>query len=153
MKTYAWMQISLGIILAVSLVALTGYASLLFPATSVAVNTLAFVFTTTTEPTPTVGLSTVHLPDGSLLVIQAGSEVLLERIVTEDGSVAEDGIRLKEGEVLVKSTLSSGKWFTVLSPEGYLARVSGSIMIVAYDPVSNEFNPEVHPGHLPTGAG
>ena len=48
-------------------------------------------------------------------------------------------LKLHYGEVLVNSNLPAGKWFTVYSPDGYIARVTGSIMVVGYDAATGRF--------------
>jgi hypothetical protein len=76
-------------------------------------------------------ISDIFLPSGSKIVIRS-----LTQISLPDQPVV---ITLQYGEILVKSRLPDGSWFTVVNPNGYMARVTGSIMVVTYDPVTYLF--------------
>ncbi|RJP53340.1 MAG: hypothetical protein C4586_01565 [Anaerolineaceae bacterium] len=85
------------------------------------------------------GSSYVRLPDGSEIFIQPNTEIELYQVAGLTNEASEHVVLLHYGEVLVNSQLPAGKWFTVISPDGYIARVTGSIMVVGYDEATGEF--------------
>ena len=101
--------------------------------------TLAAPQNTPIISTAAMVISDVYLPDGSKVVVKQISEIAFSRLAGFNPAVIDDVISLRSGEVLVKSRLSQGVWFTVYSPHGYIARVTGSIMVVSFDPVTNDF--------------
>lgn len=86
---------------------------------------------------PTAGIqetsliSSIYLPDASKIVIKIESEITVPNLPST--------VNLLTGEILVKSRLPDGNWFTVVSPHGYLAKVTGSIMVVTYDSLNGIF--------------
>ncbi len=85
----------------------------------------------TTQNTIVPSISDIFLPSGSKIVIKSLSQISIPD--------QPDLISLQNGEILVKSRLPEGSWFTVANPIGYIARVTGSIMVVTYDPLTFTF--------------
>lgn len=85
----------------------------------------------TPQITTVPSISDIFLPSGSKIVIRSLTQISLPNQL--------DLVTLQNGEILVKSRLPDGSWFTVVNPNGYLARVTGSIMVVTYDPVTYIF--------------
>jgi hypothetical protein len=83
--------------------------------------------------------STVLLPDGSEISLDPDAYI---EIINVDGlSSGEPGheIKLHRGQIVVTSKLPEGTWFTVFSKSNYIARVTGSIIVLLYDPITGQF--------------
>ncbi len=99
--------------------------------------------TLTISPTQGQGdfplISVLNLPDGSNIISRDGSEIRIVKLAQPDGA-AENQAAIGKGEALLVSQLPPGTWFTVLTPKGFIARVTstldapGGIMLVHYDP-------------------
>lgn len=85
------------------------------------------------------GSSYVRLPDGSEIFIEPNTEIELNQVSGLTNGASEHVVQLRYGEILVISQLPAGKWFTVISPDGYIARVTGSIIVVGYDEATGQF--------------
>ena len=81
----------------------------------------------------------IRLPDGSEIILGLNSEIELNKISGLSRGEIEHEILLLRGTILVISQLPEGKWFTVVNPEGYIARVTGSVMEVGYDAETGQF--------------
>ena len=113
--------------------------------------TLAAPQNTGGTPNNTSMISSVYLPDGSEVFIRLSSEIAFNSVSGINPDLDQDVISLHSGEVLVKSRLPQGIWFTVLSPHGYIARVTGSIMLVTFDPTTDSFTVICILGHCQIG--
>lgn len=80
----------------------------------------------------------IRLPDGSEIILGPNSEIELNRIYGLTGGI-EHEILLLRGTILVISQLPEGKWFSVVNPDGHIARVTGSVMEVGYNAETGEF--------------
>jgi len=85
------------------------------------------------------GQTYIRLPDGSELILGLDTEIEFIKIFGLSPGVAQHEILLKSGVILVNSQLPEGAWFTVFNPDGHVARVTGSIMVVGYDADTGEF--------------
>ena len=88
--------------------------------------------------------SVVNLPDASQIVINGSSEISLSSLAGL-GFTGTDNALIKDGEILVVSTLPSGSWFTVTNTRGATGQVTvdphtpGAIMLVTYDSPTGQF--------------
>jgi hypothetical protein len=83
--------------------------------------------------------SIIRLPDGSEISLEPDS--YLEIIKVSDVSSGDSGheVLLHRGTIEVNSQLPEGSWFTVFDRNYYFARVTGSVMVIYYDPVTGKF--------------
>jgi len=85
------------------------------------------------------GKRIIRLPDGSEIILDPDAEIALTKIFGHTAGASYHEIILLSGKILVKSYLPEGEWFRILSPDGFIAQVTGSIIIVDYDPVNRKF--------------
>jgi hypothetical protein len=83
--------------------------------------------------------SVIMIPDGSRVIIGEHSEIGIIRIAGHTVGATGHNLLLNFGEILVKSVLPEGDWFTVQNPQDFIARVTGSIIVVSYDPGTGKF--------------
>jgi hypothetical protein len=83
--------------------------------------------------------SIIRLPDGSEISLEP--DTYLEIIKVSDLSSGDSGheVLLHRGKIEINSQLPEGTWFTVYNRSYYYARVTGSIMVIFYDPASGKF--------------
>jgi hypothetical protein len=145
-------QISIFYLLAISsaVLLLAGCSSTPTPATQEEPSALSKTIETSPPPID-LAPSIVRLPDGSEIIMEADAYIEILRV---DGlSSGESGheIMLHRGQISVESLLPQGEWFTVVNRDYYYARVTGSIFIVFYDPVSDQFMIECVSGDCEMG--
>ncbi len=85
------------------------------------------------------GNNIVRLPDGSEIILGLDSEIELTKIFGHTQGATDHEIILLKGTILVVSNLPEGKWFRVLNPNGHIAQVTGSVMVVGYNPETGIF--------------
>jgi hypothetical protein len=81
----------------------------------------------------------IRLPDGSEIILGQNTEIEMSKIFGLTTEVPEHEIVIHNGSILVDSLLDKGEWFTILNPEGNIARVTGSVMVVTYDAKTGKF--------------
>jgi len=81
----------------------------------------------------------IRLPDGSEIILDSDAEIALTKIFGHTAGASYHEIILLRGKILVDSKLPEGEWFRVLNPDGFIAQVTGSKLIVDYDPVNRKF--------------
>jgi len=81
----------------------------------------------------------IRLPDGSEIVLDPDAEVVLTKIFGHTAGASYHEIILLKGRIFVESKLPEGEWFRVLNPDGFIAQVTGSKIVVDYDPVNRKF--------------
>ena len=88
---------------------------------------------TTYGPLCKVSLSYIRFPDGSELYLAPETEI--EILSIEDLSTGISGyeILLSRGQLVILSQPPQEVQFTVISPEGYIAQLTGSIMFVGIE--------------------
>lgn len=90
-------------------------------------------------------LSSVNLPDGSLIVLNGKSAISINALDGLGATPPHDTALIKGGELLAVSTLPSGTWFTVNNTRAAIAHVMpdgktpGAIMLVTFDATSGIF--------------
>jgi hypothetical protein len=98
-----------------------------------------------TQTLPAAALSVLDLPDGSQFVLNSFTEMKVMLMTGPLSGALGDEAQIMDGETLVVSSLSAGKWFIVLNPNGAIAHVTadsqkpGAIMLVTYDVTSGKF--------------
>jgi hypothetical protein len=83
--------------------------------------------------------SIVRLPDGSEISLEADSYL---EIVKVSGLSSDDSgheVLLHRGKIEIDSQLPEGTWFTVYNRNYHFARVTGSVMVLFYDPETGNF--------------
>lgn len=85
------------------------------------------------------GQNYIRLPDGSEIILGLNSEIELNKVFGLTRGASEHEVLLLRGTILVISRLPEGRWFTVINPDGYIARVTGSVMVVGYDAETGQF--------------
>ena len=83
--------------------------------------------------------SYMSLPDGSKIYIASDAEFEITKIAGLTAGASGHEVLLHSGEILIVSELPAEETFTVISPEGYIAQVAGSIMVVSYDLETGQF--------------
>jgi|GEM_PF-4980834 hypothetical protein len=79
-----------------------------------------------------------YLPDGTEIFFSEDTVINMIKVAgLTNGAVDHDAL-LQHGPVFIRSFLPDGKWFTILSSNGLIARLDGSAM-VAYDANTNVF--------------
>jgi hypothetical protein len=93
----------------------------------------------TSDATTEILPSIVRFPDSS--IISLAPDAYIEIASIEELTSEEPGheIMLHRGKIEVNSQLPEGIWFTVFNRNYYLARVTGSIMILYFDSVTGQF--------------
>jgi hypothetical protein len=90
-------------------------------------------------------LSSVNLPDGSLIVLNGKSAISINALDGLGATPPHDTALIKGGELLAVSSLPSGTWFTVNNTRSAIAHVMpdgktpGAIMLVTFDATSGIF--------------
>ena len=82
---------------------------------------------------PEIILSSYRLPDGSELYNHPGTEIEITKLSGFTADSTGHEITLKQGQVHIISRLPVGEWFTVVSSNGHIARVKGSIILVDFN--------------------
>lgn len=106
----------------------------------------------TRAPSIDVEQSTIRLPDGSVISLAADSHI--EIIEIDEVASGESGheILLHSGKISIESKLPAGTWFTIFTRNYFLARVSGSIMMLVVDPMTGRFMIECIEGFCELGS-
>ena len=101
-------------------------------------------------------LTVVHLPDGSEIVANGGSEFSFVQ-PTGGGTAFDNRVLVNGGEILIISLLPAGYWFTGTNPLGFIAHVTaapttpGAIMRLNYDLATGKFIVDCIQGICETG--
>ncbi len=99
--------------------------------------------TDTPTPSPTADIisenSVITLPDGSLVILKSGAEVMISSLPNLPVDSTEVNLLIKKGEILVVPATTSPDWLRVVSTKGYVARVKGCAMIVTFNEVKDSF--------------
>jgi len=75
----------------------------------------------------------VQLPEPAEIFLRSDSKIVVIKVSDATVGQSADTVELSRGEIVVKSVLPPEKWVEVLSPNGFIARLAGSTMIVAYE--------------------
>jgi hypothetical protein len=137
------------IVLSIALL-LAGCSSTPTPATQEEPSALPQATETSSTPID-LAPSVVRLPDGSEISMESDAYIEILKIAGLSSGESGHEIMLHRGEINVESLLPQGEWFTVVNRDYYYARVSGSIFIVFYDPVSDQFMIECVSGDCEMG--
>lgn len=105
----------------------------------------------TRAPSIDVEQSTIRLPDGSEISMEADSHIEIINVAGLSSGISGHEILLHSGKISVESQLPSGTWFTIMNPNDYVARVSGSIMMLVVDPMTGSFMIECIEGFCELG--
>jgi len=87
-----------------------------------------------------VGVAFIRLPDGSEIYLSEYTDIELITVAGLTMGATEDEIVIHRGQIAVNSHLPAGKWFTIKNPNGFIARVTGSTIVVTYSPETGQFN-------------
>ena len=86
-----------------------------------------------------VGISYIRLSDGSEIFLSEYTDIQLTTVAGLTIGASEHEIVIQRGQIAINSHLPVGKWFTIKSPNGFIARVTGSIIVVSYSPDDGRF--------------
>ncbi len=81
----------------------------------------------------------VLLPDGADIFLRTNSRIQVVEITNTVAGQPGDEVMLFHGEIVINSLLPAEKWVEVSSPNGFIARLAGRVMIVAYEGVGGQF--------------